>query len=835
MLQFTNGVTAALRVQGGDAASASGALMQMSQALASGVVRAEEFNSINEGARPILEAVAAGWDKGAISVSKLRAIMLDGKLASKDFFDSFLRGSAMLEEKAAKAPLTVAQSMTNLHTALTKYIGEANSSYGVTERIAAGIKMLADNLDILAKSLVVIGGLYAATFIPALTRGGAAMAISAAATIRNTAATIANTVAMTAEAIAVHGVSASMVTATVASRALSAAMAFFGGPIGVAILAIGAAVSYLGVTSAKAAMEAEELHNATEALVAKQQEAAKAHDKVAAETNTMSAAHKKALTDVANLTGQVDLLTTAYGRLALEAKKAAIEVANTDLVSAVSVHRKNQAAYSDAVDDETTKLMGAGAVGGMGGKRYGPDYWRAQARKNLAGSQIAKDTAASRDAAISAHQTQQQVLKSDPRSHVTNTPTATATDTKTKPKKGGGTKDQTDDAIRQAEQAYHQALHASAQTAEERHRYALEALAEERDEAKRQVDEKVKDGAIQAAKADEIKGKIEATYLQKVANQEAERKLEVDAIAREQVQAGIDVSNESLRAQADALSIAANHERNLVKRHNYERQALALQQQADAASFKVQQDQLELDRRRAGWTEEVIKNLRAQAEGAFAAGQQNQRTDLDNRQAEDNPRSIKQQIQEHMEGFGSLNEQLGGIATNGIDSLTQGLTDAITGARNLKEAFSDMAKSIIAELIQMAIRFAIFEALGAAFGIKGLGKAAMGVSVGKNAAGTDSWRGGLSVVGEKGPELVNLPRGAQVLPNNLLRNAMRGPGGGMSGGVTNNFHTTVNANDAMLTGWVRNEIQQAQAGAIAASQKIIGRRSQQNQMNRLVR
>lgn len=37
--------------------------------------------------------------------------------------------------------------------------------------------------------------------------------------------------------------------------------------------------------------------------------------------------------------------------------------------------------------------------------------------------------------------------------------------------------------------------------------------------------------------------------------------------------------------------------------------------------------------------------------------------------------------------------------------------------------------------------------------------------VGTNAKGTSNWKGGLTWVGEEGPELVNLPHGAQVLPN----------------------------------------------------------------------
>jgi TP901 family phage tail tape measure protein len=59
------------------------------------------------------------------------------------------------------------------------------------------------------------------------------------------------------------------------------------------------------------------------------------------------------------------------------------------------------------------------------------------------------------------------------------------------------------------------------------------------------------------------------------------------------------------------------------------------------------------------------------------------------------------------------------------------------------------------------------------------------ISVGSNAAGTDNWRGGLTWVGERGPEIVNLPRGAQVIPNDKL--------GAGSGGDTYNIYETVSA------------------------------------------
>jgi phage-related protein len=45
------------------------------------------------------------------------------------------------------------------------------------------------------------------------------------------------------------------------------------------------------------------------------------------------------------------------------------------------------------------------------------------------------------------------------------------------------------------------------------------------------------------------------------------------------------------------------------------------------------------------------------------------------------------------------------------------------------------------------------------------------------ATGTDSWRGGTALVGEQGPELVRLPRGAQVLPADRTAAALAGAGG----------------------------------------------------------
>lgn len=151
LLTFTNNVALALRVAGTDATAASGALLQLGQALGSGKVQAEEFNSILEGAPTIAQAAAAGLKEAGGSVSQLKQLIVDGQISSEAFFRAFEAGSVILEQKAANATFTIAQATNNLWTSLTNVVREFNQSTGASERFAHGINNAAgaiDNFDV---------------------------------------------------------------------------------------------------------------------------------------------------------------------------------------------------------------------------------------------------------------------------------------------------------------------------------------------------------------------------------------------------------------------------------------------------------------------------------------------------------------------------------------------------------------------------------------------------------------------------------------------------------------------------------------------------------------
>lgn len=162
LLKFSDGVGVALRVAGSSASQASGALTQLGQLLGSARVQAEEFNSVNEGARPILLAVANGLDAAGGSVNKLKQLVNDGEVSGREFFQAFLKGLPTIEKMASNATQTIDQGITKVNNAFTKYIGQTDESLSASQRLVSGLNALADNFDetadVVLKLAAVIAG-----------------------------------------------------------------------------------------------------------------------------------------------------------------------------------------------------------------------------------------------------------------------------------------------------------------------------------------------------------------------------------------------------------------------------------------------------------------------------------------------------------------------------------------------------------------------------------------------------------------------------------------------------------------------------------------------------
>ncbi|MVA36117.1 tape measure protein [Agrobacterium vitis] len=189
LMKATDGVAIALKVAGTTAPQASGALLQLGQLLGSGTVHAEEFNSIMEGARPILSAVASGLDAAGGSVSRLKQLVVDGKVSSQQFFQSFLKGLPTIAAQANNATTTIDGGFTRVNNALERYIGQTDEGLGASQRLVAGLTALANNFDETADMVLKVASIIAGALVgQAITKMIASLGLGTVALVRFVAA-----------------------------------------------------------------------------------------------------------------------------------------------------------------------------------------------------------------------------------------------------------------------------------------------------------------------------------------------------------------------------------------------------------------------------------------------------------------------------------------------------------------------------------------------------------------------------------------------------------------------------------------------------------------------
>jgi len=104
---------------------------------------------------------------------------------------------------------------------------------------------------------------------------------------------------------------------------------------------------------------------------------------------------------------------------------------------------------------------------------------------------------------------------------------------------------------------------------------------------------------------------------------------------------------------------------------------------------------------------------------------------------------------------------LAGVAMKGLQSLEDGLMSVIDGTKSAKDAFKDMARSIISDLMRMQIQKSITGPLAGAMGLSSF--------FGGKAIGGPVQAGGTYLVGERGPEILTMGgRGGHITPNNKI-------------------------------------------------------------------
>lgn len=143
LIKFADNVAKSLRVSGKSAQESAGALLQLAQLMSGSVVQAQEYNSLIDGAYPLLQAVAAGLKEAGGDVGKLTQLVKSGQVPTRAFFDTFQAGSVILDQKVANATFTVSQALGNLYTSLIDTAREFNHVSGAGKNAADGINATA--------------------------------------------------------------------------------------------------------------------------------------------------------------------------------------------------------------------------------------------------------------------------------------------------------------------------------------------------------------------------------------------------------------------------------------------------------------------------------------------------------------------------------------------------------------------------------------------------------------------------------------------------------------------------------------------------------------------
>ncbi|MER1555642.1 phage tail tape measure protein [Enterobacter hormaechei] len=153
VLKVTEAVSTGLKLSGASTAEASSVITQLSQALAQGVLRGEEFNSVNENGDRIIRALAAGM---GVARKDLKAMADQGLLTIDKVVPAITSQLQAMQGEFEAMPKTVSGSFQKVENSFMQWVGGANDAYGASATLAGGLESLAGNIDTVATAAGVL-------------------------------------------------------------------------------------------------------------------------------------------------------------------------------------------------------------------------------------------------------------------------------------------------------------------------------------------------------------------------------------------------------------------------------------------------------------------------------------------------------------------------------------------------------------------------------------------------------------------------------------------------------------------------------------------------------
>ncbi|WP_257224116.1 tape measure protein, partial [Acinetobacter sp. YH16053] len=153
-LDLVETINMAIQTGGGSAQASEAAIVQLTQALQSGVLRGDEFNSIMEQAPGISQALARSL---GVTTGQLREMAQNGELSSERVIKALQQQSSVIQAEYAKFPTTIGNALQRIKNQWEILIGTMDQSTGASATVADWLVTIADNMGVVKKLLEDIG------------------------------------------------------------------------------------------------------------------------------------------------------------------------------------------------------------------------------------------------------------------------------------------------------------------------------------------------------------------------------------------------------------------------------------------------------------------------------------------------------------------------------------------------------------------------------------------------------------------------------------------------------------------------------------------------------
>lgn len=165
-------------VSGATAQEAENAIIQLSQGLASGALRGEEFNSVNEQGNRLIVALA---DSMGVSIGQMRNMAAQGKLTTDVVVNGLLSQGTVIGAEFANTTTTISQALQVAGNNITKFFGENSTVKTGAAIFSDAVVTISENIGGLSALLTGVAAILGSRYVGAITMATAAKIKAAAA------------------------------------------------------------------------------------------------------------------------------------------------------------------------------------------------------------------------------------------------------------------------------------------------------------------------------------------------------------------------------------------------------------------------------------------------------------------------------------------------------------------------------------------------------------------------------------------------------------------------------------------------------------------------------